>query len=243
MWYILASIIAIFLGQLTKHLCLKLPPVVSEEITYKEYYKTFKNDFKIDLKYTAIFLILFNLLIYTTSSLSLAYIYMFAIFAMTIVFNIDYRTQLIPDEAHVVIVLLGIINILFNLANFGTYILGALVGGGIFYLLGLVALLVYKKEGMGFGDVKLMASLGLLFGLKNILVIALLAFAIGAIISVLLIAIKKKQIDSYIPFGPFIVLGALLVMFFPADLFIDGYFAMCSWLGTFVTDIVFSFVK
>lgn len=243
MGYILASIIAILLGQLTKHLCLKLLPVVSEKITYKEYWKTFKEGFKIDLKYSGIFLILFNLLIYVNGMHYLSYIYMIAIFSLAIVFSIDYRVQLIPDETHCIIIVLGIVNLLLNLSNWSLYLLGAVVGGGIFYTLGILALVIYKKEGMGFGDVKLMASLGLLFGLKNILVIALLAFAVAAVMSILLILLKKKHLDSYIPFGPFIVIGAMLVMYIPADVYINGYFAMCSWLGTAVTDIVFYFMK
>ncbi len=243
MGYILASIIAILLGQVTKHLCLKLPPVVAEKITYKEYFKTFKDGFKIDIKYSSIFLVLFNLIIYTNGMQYLSYIYMIAIFSLAIVFSVDYRTQLIPDETHVIIVVVALINILMNLSNWSSYVLGAIVGGGIFYTLGIVALAIYKKEGMGFGDVKLMASLGLLFGLKNILVIALLSFAIGAVISILLIVLKKKKMDSYIPFGPFIVIGAILVIYIPADVYINGYFALCSWLGMVVTDMVFYFMK
>lgn len=243
MGYILAVIIAIVFGQITKHLCLKLPPVVSEEITYKEYLETFKDGFSIDIKYSSIFLVLFNLLIYINGVGYLSYIYMVAIFSLAIVFSIDYRKQLIPDETHVVILVVGLINLLLNLSNWSSYLLGAIVGGGIFYTLGILALVIYKKEGMGFGDVKLMASLGLLFGLKNILVIALLAFAIGALVSIILIALKKKQMDSYIPFGPFIVIGSLLVMYIPADIFINGYYALCSALGTAVTDIIFSFMK
>lgn len=243
MGYILAVIIAIILGQVTKHLCLKLPPVVAEEITYKEYWKTFKDGFKIDIKYSSIFLILFNLLIYINGAGYLSYIYMIAIFSLAIVFSIDYRTGLIPDETHVIIILTGVVNLLFNLSNWNSYLLGAIVGGGIFYTLGIVALVIYKKEGMGFGDVKLMASLGLLFGLKNILVISLLAFAIGALISIILIIFKKKQMESYIPFGPFIVIGSILIMYIPADIFINGYYYLCSSLGIAVTDVIFKFMK
>lgn len=243
MGYILASIIATILGQITKHLCLKLPPVVAEEITYKEFWKTLKQGFKIDIKYSSIFLILFNLLIYMNGLQILSVIYMVAIFALAIVFSVDYRIQLIPDETHAIIVLLALVNLLFNLSSWSSYLLGALVGGGVFYILGILALVIYKKEGMGFGDVKLMAGLGLLFGLKNILVIALMSFAIGAVISVLLITLKKKKMDSYIPFGPFIVIGALLVMYTGSDIYINGYFALCSWLGLLVTDAVFYFIK
>lgn len=68
---------------------------------------------------------------------------------------------------------------------------------------------------MGFGDVKLMGALGLYFGLSGIIVISLIAFLLGAIISVILLVTKIKKSSEYIPFGPFIVLAAFIVMFVP----------------------------
>ncbi len=53
--YVFASIIAIVFGQVSLHLNKKLPPVVAEEITYKEFFKSLKSDFKIDIFYTIIF--------------------------------------------------------------------------------------------------------------------------------------------------------------------------------------------
>lgn len=68
---------------------------------------------------------------------------------------------------------------------------------------------------MGFGDVKLMGALGLYFGLSNIIVVTLLSFLIGAILSIILLATKIKKMDEYIPFGPFIVLGTFISIFVP----------------------------
>ena len=242
---IIASIFAIILGQTANHLCKKLPDWVEEKTTFKQFIDSLKRDFKIDILYTVIFIILFNcLIIFQVSTHNyIAYLYMLCIFSLTIIFNIDYRYQLIPDECHYIVVLCGAINMLCNITNWSDYLLGALVGGGSFYLLGLLAIVIYKKEGMGFGDVKLMASLGLLFGLKNILVITILSFAIGAIISIILIFFRKKQMDSYIPFGPFIVMATILVMFFKTDIFIEVYFAICSKIGMFFTDIIFRVIK
>ena len=70
---------------------------------------------------------------------------------------------------------------------------------------------------MGFGDVKLMGALGLYFGLSNIIIITLLSFLIGAILSIVLLATKIKKIDEYIPFGPFIVLGTFISIFIPFE--------------------------
>ncbi len=68
---------------------------------------------------------------------------------------------------------------------------------------------------MGFGDVKLMGALGLFFGFSGTIIITLIAFLLGAIISVFLLLTKKKKTDEYIPFGPFIVLAAIIVIFVP----------------------------
>lgn len=70
---------------------------------------------------------------------------------------------------------------------------------------------------MGFGDVKLMGALGLYFGLSNIVVITLLSFLIGAVLSIILLATKIKKMDEYIPFGPFIVLGTFISIYVPFE--------------------------
>ena len=68
---------------------------------------------------------------------------------------------------------------------------------------------------MGFGDVKFMGAIGLYFGFANIIMISVIAFLIGAIISILLIVTKIKKADEYIPFGPFLVISSLIVLFVP----------------------------
>ena len=70
---------------------------------------------------------------------------------------------------------------------------------------------------MGFGDVKLMGALGLYFGLSNIIIITLLSFLIGAILSIILLVSKIKKSNEYIPFGPFIVLGTFISMYIPFE--------------------------
>lgn len=74
---------------------------------------------------------------------------------------------------------------------------------------------MYGKEAMGLGDVKLMGALGLYFGLANIIIISLVSFLVGAILSIFLLVTKIKKTDEYIPFGPFIVIGAFISIFVP----------------------------
>lgn len=70
---------------------------------------------------------------------------------------------------------------------------------------------------MGFGDVKLMGALGLYFGFSNIVIITLVSFLIGAILSIVLLVTKIKKSDEYIPFGPFIVLATFISMYVPFE--------------------------
>ncbi len=241
--YIIMSLLGVILGQVTGHLNKKLPRVVAEEITYKEFFKSLKSDFKIDIKYSAIFLVLFNAFIYFIGNTVTSYLYAIISFSLAVVFSIDFRYRLIPDETHVVILAAGFINFFLNLEKWWDFLLAAIIGGGIFYLLGLISLLIFKKEGMGFGDVKLMASLGFMFGIKNILVITLVSFVFGAIIGGALLIIKRKESDGYIPFGPFIVVATIIVMFVPADYIIDLYITFCGWLGMQMSNALYYFIN
>lgn len=94
-------------------------------------------------------------------------------------------------------------------------LLGMLVGGGVFLVITLVAKVIYRKEAMGTGDIKLMGALGLYFGLSNIIAIILMSFLIGAILSIVLLLMKRKKIDEYISFGPFIVISCIINILIP----------------------------
>ncbi len=110
--------------------------------------------------------------------------------------------------------------------------LGMFAGAGIFLIITLIGGLIAGKEAMGFGDVKLMGALGLIFGLSSTLMISVLAFFIAAIISIILIISKKKKTDEYIPFGPFIITSVFLVMIIPHNLMLFALLKMLT-LGTY----------
>ena len=136
-------------------------------------------------------------------------------------FVIDYKLQIIPNRLNLTIFEIGIIfAFLYGLSNVAITInmlLGMLAGGGIFLLITLLGGIFYGKEAMGFGDVKLMGALGLYFGLSNIIIITLVSFLIGAILSIILLVTKLKKSDEYIPFGPFIVIATFLSMYVPFE--------------------------
>jgi len=89
--------------------------------------------------------------------------------------------------------------------------LGALAGGGSIYLIGFLGELVFKKEAMGGGDVKLMAMIGAFLGWK----LTILAFFIAPIFgSIFGIILRIKDGRDIIPYGPHISLAALVAIFF-----------------------------
>jgi leader peptidase (prepilin peptidase)/N-methyltransferase len=74
------------------------------------------------------------------------------------------------------------------------------------------------KRQWDFGDVKLMGAIGLFFGLTNIVLISVIAFLLGAIVSIILLIIRNKKANQYIPFGPFIVIAAIITIFVPFNI-------------------------
>ena len=66
---------------------------------------------------------------------------------------------------------------------------------------------------MGFGDVKLMGALGLFFGWLNMILISVMAFLFEAIVSIIILISRKKKMNEYIPFGPFIVVASMIPMY------------------------------
>ncbi|MCI8353245.1 MAG: prepilin peptidase [Clostridia bacterium] len=137
---------------------------------------------------------------------------------------IDYKLQIIPNRLNLTMFEIGLfLTFIYGINNINiavNMLLGMVAGGGIFLIITLLGGLIAGKEAMGFGDVKLMGALGLYFGLSGIIVIALIAFLLGAIISVVLLATKIKKTDEYIPFGPFIVIAALIVLFVPFEILV-----------------------
>jgi leader peptidase (prepilin peptidase)/N-methyltransferase len=88
-------------------------------------------------------------------------------------------------------------------------VVGIAAGAGVIWVIGVLGSVVFRKEAMGFGDVKLLGMIGGFIGWKGVLIALLLACFAGAVIGVI---VKLATKDPYIPFGPFLSLGALCMM-------------------------------
>jgi leader peptidase (prepilin peptidase) / N-methyltransferase len=134
---------------------------------------------------------------------------------LVVITVIDFSTQEIPDELNIFGFTIGVFFLFFNFSfnNLLSSGLGLLIGGGLFLLIAVVS-----GGAMGGGDIKLMGVLGFWFGWKLILLLSILSFVIGAIASLLLIAFKIKGMKDYIPFGPFIAIASIIIIFFGSNI-------------------------
>lgn len=156
--------------------------------------------------------------------------FIFLIFALSLIIIgfIDIDTYLIPDVIVLPLIPLGLIfSTIFpqihNMERFKSFLYsftGILVGGGILLLLGIVGKIMFKKEAMGGGDVKLLAMIGSFLGWKNVLLSLFFASLVGTLISLILILFKKRSIEDYVPFGPYLGIGAIISMFLKGNLFL-----------------------
>ncbi len=137
---------------------------------------------------------------------------------LVIIFVFDLKRYIIPDRIIYPAVLIAFFYRLFFDYGSWHYFLSGL-GAGFFFLL---IVLVSKGKWMGVGDIKLALFMGFLLGYPNILTALFLAFLIGAIIGVGLVLAKKKGMKSEVPFGPFLVLGTFLALFW-GPLIIEWY--------------------
>ncbi|MHB8962691.1 MAG: prepilin peptidase [Saccharofermentanales bacterium] len=141
------------------------------------------------------------------------YLVFVSILIMVTFIDIDHR--IIPDRFVLAGLALAIGSLFTPWAiSWKDALIGAAIGGGTLLIADLAGRVFFKKEGMGFGDVKLMAMAGIFLGIKQISVAFLLAVWIAAIVGVILLRVRSKDSDHYMPFGPFLALGCTLSIFF-----------------------------
>ena len=139
--------------------------------------------------------------------------------ALIVVSFIDLDHQIIPD----VISLPGIgVGLLLSGLGYGPSFvdsaLGVLCGGGILYAVAFGYHALTGREGMGGGDIKLLAMIGAFLGWRGVLVTLILGSFSGAVVGVTLMIARGADTRLPIPFGPFLALGSLCALFFGEQL-------------------------
>ena len=141
------------------------------------------------------------------------------IWALIALTGIDFDTQLLPDSITLPLLWLGLA---FNLA--GTYVdlFSAVIGAMIGYLTLWSVFWLFKlatgKEGMGFGDFKLLAALGAWLGWQMLPAIILLSSIVGAVVGISLIVATRHGKNTPIPFGPYLAAAGIIALFWGPQL-------------------------
>ena len=143
--------------------------------------------------------------------------------ALLVVTGTDLTHKIIPNVVTLPGIVLGLIGgaTVLPVGLFNA-LLGVAIGGGLLWALAMASPYFFGKEGMGGGDIKLLAMIGAFLGWKPALLTIMIGSLTGSVIGISLIAARFMKRDEYIPFGPFLVLGALLSMFFAQPL-LDWY--------------------
>jgi leader peptidase (prepilin peptidase)/N-methyltransferase len=146
-----------------------------------------------------------------TSMALFAWIFIFALITLTF---IDFDTQLLPDDITLPLLWLGL---LFNLNNGFTdlksAVIGAIAGYLILWSIFWLFKLITGKDGMGYGDFKLLAAIGAWFGWQLLPAVILLSSVLGAAIGISLIVFAKRGREIPMPFGPFLAIGGIAALF------------------------------
>lgn len=145
-----------------------------------------------------------------------AWLFAFALVALTF---IDFDTRLLPDDITLPLLWAGL---LFNLGHTFTdlrsAVIGAIAGYLILWTIYWLFKLVTGKEGMGYGDFKLLAAIGAWFGWQLLPAVILLSSVAGSVIGIGLIVLARHGRNVPIPFGPFLAMGGIAALFFGPQL-------------------------
>jgi leader peptidase (prepilin peptidase)/N-methyltransferase len=158
-------------------------------------------------------------------SLTFLVLFVFSSALVAITF-IDLEHQIIPDVISLPGIPIGFVSSFFlPWLGWKSSLIGILLGGGTLLVIAHGYELLTKKEGMGGGDVKLLAMMGAFLGWRAIPFIIFAASLAGSVIGLAVMAAQKKDSKLAIPFGPFLAFGALLYIFYGRQI-ISWYFSL-----------------
>lgn len=176
---------------------------------------------KISLQYPIVEIItglLFLLIdVYFNSQLLLMFFLFLIVPFLIIIFIYDLKHYIIPDKVIYPAIGLTFFYQLLSITSLSS-ILNPFVSACLASSFFISIILLSKGEWMGWGDVKLGFLMGLLLGSPNVLLALFLSFFSGAFVGVFLIFLKKKTLKSQVPFGPFLIFGTFIAIFWGVDI-------------------------
>jgi leader peptidase (prepilin peptidase)/N-methyltransferase len=148
--------------------------------------------------------------------------------AMIVLFAIDLEHKLLPNVITLPGIVAGLIVSLAFPPGIADALIGALVGGGVLWAIGEVYYRVTGQEGMGGGDVKMLAMIGAFLGWKHVILTLVLSSVAGSLLGVLLLASRRGGMKYALPFGTFLALAALAASLW-GDPLIEWYTSLYSF--------------
>jgi leader peptidase (prepilin peptidase)/N-methyltransferase len=130
--------------------------------------------------------------------------------AMIVLFAIDLEHQILPNVITLPGIVVGLLFSLFLPPGLIAALEGAAVGGGLLWLIAEAWMRLRGVEAMGFGDVKMLAMIGAFLGLKLVILTFVLSSLIGGVIGIVLIASRRGQLSTAVPFGTMLAAAALV---------------------------------
>ena len=151
---------------------------------------------------------------------SLSYLFYFSfVAALIVITGIDLYHQIIPDVISLPGIGVGLLaSLVIPQINFLDSLIGALLGGGSLFIVATLYQWLFKREGMGGGDVKLLAMIGAFLGWKAVILTILLSSLIGSITGMIMMVLRGKDFKYAIPFGPFLSFGAVIALFYQNEI-------------------------
>ena len=153
-----------------------------------------------------------------------ALIYFIFIAALLVITFIDIDHRIIPDIISLPGIPLGFLaSLILPQLKWSDSLIGILAGGGSLLAIAWGYQLITGKDGMGGGDIKLLAMIGAFLGWKGVLFTIMASSLIGTVVGIILMLRARKGIKMALPFGPFLAIGAIIYLFFGPQL-IAWYF-------------------
>jgi leader peptidase (prepilin peptidase)/N-methyltransferase len=130
--------------------------------------------------------------------------------AMIVLFFVDFEHHRLPNEITLPGIVVGFASSFFMPPGWQSSLIGIVVGGGSLWLVGTLWFLIRHEEGMGFGDVKMLAMVGAFLGWELMLATLFVSTILGSLIGIAMIASKRGNLKTALPFGCFLAIGAIL---------------------------------
>jgi leader peptidase (prepilin peptidase) / N-methyltransferase len=138
--------------------------------------------------------------------------------ALIVLFMIDLEHQILPDVITLPGIVIGVALSLFLPPGLVESLLGVLVGGGLLWGIAELWYRLRKVEAMGFGDVKMLAMVGAWLGIKMVVLTFVLSSMMGGLVGVVLIASRRADMATKVPFGTMLAVAALIASLYGGPL-------------------------